>query len=182
MLRPPPTSATTWETISLPVRFENTMTGRVVEYATPEEIAPPHKVWGSREEKAVAEHEAAARRRLLDRLRRSKRWVPTDKPVTRKTLRQLEHERRERERRQIEAKLRAEYERQLEVELAKRSPVSEPAATSSEQPEPVEESVKQPRASTAQIRAWAKEQGLEVPARGSLPSDVVDAYHKAHAE
>src|SRR5690606_34809621 len=136
MLRPPPTSATTWE-ISLPVRFENTMTGRVVEYATPEEIAPPHKVWGSREEKAVAEHEAAARRRLLDRLRRSKRWVPTDKPVTRKTLRQLEHERRERERRQIEAKLRAEYERQLEVELAKRSPVSESAATSSEQPEPV---------------------------------------------
>jgi len=118
------------------------MTGRVVEYATPEEIAPPHKVWGSREEKAVAEHEAAARRRLLDRLRRSKRWVPTDKPVTRKTLRQLEHERRERERRQIEAKLRAEYERQLEVELAKRSPVSESAATSSEQPEPVEESVK----------------------------------------
>ena len=79
------------------------MTGRVVEYATPEEIAPPHRVWGSREEKAVAEHEAAARRRLLDRLRRSKRWVPTDKPVTRKTLRQLEHERRERERRQIEA-------------------------------------------------------------------------------
>src|SRR5690606_9892280 len=74
------------------------------------------------------------------------------------------------------------YERQLEVELAKRSPVSESAATSSEQPEPVEESVKQPRASTAQIRAWAKEQGLEVPARGSLPSDVVDAYHKAHAE
>ena len=30
--------------------------------------------------------------------------------------------------------------------------------------------------------ATAKEQGLEVPARGSLPSDVVDAYHKAHAE
>src|SRR5690606_40087245 len=55
MLRLPPTSATTWE-ISLPVRFENTMTGRVVEYATPEEIAPPHRVWGSREEKAVAEH------------------------------------------------------------------------------------------------------------------------------
>src|SRR5690606_30370955 len=87
-----------------------------------------------------------------------------------------------RERRQIEAKLRAEYERQLEVELAKRSPVSDPAATSSEQPEPVGESVKQPRASTAQIRAWATEQGLEAPARGSLPSDVVDAYHKAHAE
>src|SRR5690606_9132245 len=176
MLRPPPTSATTWETISLPVRFENTMTGRVVEYATPEEIAPPHKVWGSREEKAVAEHEAAARRRLLDRLRRSKRWVPTDKPVTRKTLRQLEHERRERERRQIEAELGAAYERQLEVELARRSAVSEPAAASSEQPKPGQEGVTQPRAAAAHIRACGQEQGLEVPARGSRPSDVVDAY------
>src|SRR5690606_28595400 len=132
--------------------------------------------------KAVAEHEAAARRRLLDRLRRSKRWVPTDKPVTRKTLRQLEHERRERERRQIEAKLRAEYERQLEMELAKRSPASESAAPSSEQPEPAEDSVKQPTSSYAQISAWAKVQGVEVPERGSLASDVVAAYHKAHAE
>src|SRR5690606_11755416 len=120
MLRLPPTSATTWETISLPVRFENTMTGRVVEYATPEEIAPPHRVWGSRDETAVAEREPDARRRLWDRLRRAMRWVATDTPATRKTLRQLEHERRERERRQREAKLRGEYERQLGMELAKR--------------------------------------------------------------
>lgn len=155
------------------------MTGRVVEYATPEEIAPPHKVWGSREEKAVAEHEAAARRRLLDRLRRSKRWVPTDKPVTRKTLRQLEHERREAERRRIEAQLRAEFEQRLEDEIAKRD-LQQPAATP--EPSAVETSTQErPRATTAEIRAWAREQGYEVPVRGSLPSDVVDAYHQAHA-
>lgn len=156
------------------------MTGRVVEYATPEEIAPPHKVWGSREEKAVAEHEAAARRRLLDRLRRSRRWRPTDRPVTRLTERQREHARREAERRKIEARLRAEFEQRLEDEIAKRD-LQHPAAAP--EPSAVETSTQErPRATTAEIRAWAREQGYEVPVRGSLPSDVVDAYHKAHAE
>lgn len=29
------------------------------------------------------------------------------------------------------------------------------------------------------VRAWAAEQGIEVPARGKLPQDVVDAYTAA---
>lgn len=164
----------------MPVRFENVMTGRVVEYATPEEIAPPERRYASKEDKAQAEYAANQRRRLLSRLIRSRRWRPTDKPVTRKTLRQLEHERREAERRRIEAQLRAEFEQRLEDEIAKRD-LQQPAATP--EPSAVETSTQErPRATTAEIRAWAREQGYEVPVRGSLPSDVVDAYHKAHAE
>ncbi|UNZ22193.1 Lsr2 family protein [Streptomyces sp. 891-h] len=30
------------------------------------------------------------------------------------------------------------------------------------------------------VRAWAAEQGLEVPARGKLPDSVVEAYQVAH--
>lgn len=32
------------------------------------------------------------------------------------------------------------------------------------------------------VRAWAKEQGLDVPARGKLSADVIDAYKAAHSE
>lgn len=35
------------------------------------------------------------------------------------------------------------------------------------------------KADTAEIRAWAKEQGYDVSDRGRIPGDVVDAYHKA---
>lgn len=34
----------------------------------------------------------------------------------------------------------------------------------------------------ADVRAWAKEAGVDVPARGKLPAEVVDAYKAAHAE
>ncbi|MFE7526298.1 Lsr2 family protein [Kitasatospora sp. NPDC057542] len=34
---------------------------------------------------------------------------------------------------------------------------------------------------TAKIRAWAKEQGLEVNDRGRVPSNVREAYEKANA-
>lgn len=33
---------------------------------------------------------------------------------------------------------------------------------------------------TARIREWAREQGMEVPERGTLPSSVRDAYRDAH--
>ena len=32
---------------------------------------------------------------------------------------------------------------------------------------------------TAEIRAWAKQQGYDVSDRGRIPADVIDAYHKA---
>ena len=35
-------------------------------------------------------------------------------------------------------------------------------------------------ASTAQIRAWAREQGQDVPARGRLSAEVIAAYEEAH--
>ncbi len=30
------------------------------------------------------------------------------------------------------------------------------------------------------VRAWAQEQGLDVPARGRVPASVVEAYRSAH--
>jgi hypothetical protein len=32
----------------------------------------------------------------------------------------------------------------------------------------------------AHIRAWAKDNGMEVPDRGRIPADVKDAYNQAH--
>jgi hypothetical protein len=37
-----------------------------------------------------------------------------------------------------------------------------------------------PEVTDAQIRSWASEHGLEVPARGRLRREVVDAYDAAH--
>lgn len=34
---------------------------------------------------------------------------------------------------------------------------------------------------TAQIRAWAREQGLPVNERGRIPGDIVEQYEAAHA-
>lgn len=34
----------------------------------------------------------------------------------------------------------------------------------------------------AAVRAWARENGLDVPARGTIPADVVDAYKAAHGD
>lgn len=34
--------------------------------------------------------------------------------------------------------------------------------------------------SARDIRAWAQEQGLDVPARGRVPAPVVEAYRAAH--
>lgn len=31
-----------------------------------------------------------------------------------------------------------------------------------------------------QVREWAKEQGIDVPARGRVPSDVLEKYNAAH--
>ncbi len=34
--------------------------------------------------------------------------------------------------------------------------------------------------SAKDVRAWAQEQGLDVPARGRVPASVLDAYSAAH--
>lgn len=149
------------------VRFENNHTGRVVEYSTPEEIAPKGRVYTSRDEKARVERDAKQRERLLNTLRKSSRWVVTDRPVERKTLRQRQEEEREALRREIEGQVRAEHERQLEVERAK---AAHSTVSSSEGP------------SAATVRAWARDNGVDVPAKGKLPETVVAAYKQAQAE
>lgn len=46
--------------------------------------------------------------------------------------------------------------------------------------EPVE-AVDETAPSAADIRAWAKSEGIYVPPRGALSADVTDAYREAHA-
>lgn len=38
-----------------------------------------------------------------------------------------------------------------------------------------------PAPTTREVRAWAKEQGIDVPARGRVPDSVFDAYQAAQA-
>jgi len=64
--------------------------------------------------------------------------------------------------------------------------VEEPVAPPEPEPEPeeepkpeevVEEEPSEEEApSDAEIRAWAKEEGIDVPARGKLAKDIVDLY------
>lgn len=49
------------------------------------------------------------------------------------------------------------------------APAAAPAAT--EAPPPAKD-----------VRAWARAEGLDVPARGPLPDDLVERYVAAHAE
>ena len=163
----------------MPVRFLNTHTGRVVQYSTPEEIAPKSRAYSSRDEKARAERDASHRERLLNTLRKSSRWETTDLPVERKTDRQRDSEAREALKREVEGQVRAEHERALEVERAK-------AAHTPAAPAPTPEAEDAPdgpaEPTAAQVRAWAKDQGLEVTPRGKVPDEVVAAYKQAQAE
>lgn len=158
----------------MPIRLENTHTGRVTEMALPEEIAPPDRTYPTKDAKAAAERDAGRQRRLLDTLRKSKRYRVTDKPVTLSTERQRTQARLEGERRRMEAELRAEYERELELEKAKLRREAGVQGDDSEQEDT-------PEPSAAQVRVWAKDNGHEVPARGTIPADVVAAYKAAHS-
>lgn len=160
------------------LRLKNRHTGRVVEYATPEEIAPPDKRYFGKQEKAEAEREAQRRKRLLDTLAKSKRWQGTQEPVTRTTEAQREHARREAERARIEGELRAEFQRDFQTELAK---AREEMRASHTGGDPAAEAEgKQP--TQAELRSWAREQGYEVPSRGRIPDHVTEAYRAAHTE
>lgn len=52
-------------------------------------------------------------------------------------------------------------------------PVSEPEPASEPEPEPASEPE---RPTNAEVRAWAKTQGIDVSARGPVPDDLVDQY------
>lgn len=58
------------------------------------------------------------------------------------------------------------------------------ADTAEPEPEPddgdEEETSEEPKA--AEVRAWAKAEGLDVPARGKVPPEVVEAFKAAHSE
>lgn len=61
-------------------------------------------------------------------------------------------------------------------------PVSDVTVDETPRPEPEPESGDVVVASTAQIRAWARDNGFDVPTRGRLPQDVTDAYKAAHKD
>ncbi|QBI56802.1 Lsr2 family DNA-binding protein [Streptomonospora litoralis] len=182
------------------VRFENVRTGRVVEYDEPEDIAPPDAVYPTSNAKAMARRDASRRERLLKAMRSSRRWRTTTKAITRRTELQREHERREEERRRIEAQVRAEYDQKLENERAKwerdhdasdrdkgttddggpQGPVGKSDAQSVGD-QPAKATPERAEPSQAEVRAWAKGQGYEnVPARGTLPEDIIAAYKAEH--
>lgn len=164
----------------MPVRFENLHTGRVVEYTTPEEIAPKNRTYASKDEEARAKRDAAQRERLLNTLRKSSRWSPTDREVERKTARQRANEEREALKRQLEGEVRAEHERALEVERAKAAHT--PASTPDPDKGKTSDDTPSEEPTAAQVRAWARENDVDVPAKGKLPEAVVAAYKQAAAE
>ena len=165
----------------MPVRLENTWSGRVVALAGPEEIDPPRGEYASKSAKARAARDASKQKRLLDTLAKSKRWRSTAREVTPVSTRQAQNTWMETERRRIEAQVRAELEQQVANDAARAeraagsvSPVQDDGAGEKPEGETAGPSV-------AAVRAWAKEAGYQVPARGKLPEDVVDAYKQAHS-
>lgn len=52
----------------------------------------------------------------------------------------------------------------------------------SSDPSPAELTGPAPKPSTAEVRKWAREQGLDVPARGPVPTDLIDGYIAATTE
>lgn len=53
---------------------------------------------------------------------------------------------------------------------------SEPQAD----PEPAPEPEPEPEPTVKEVRAWAREEDIKVPARGKIPDEVVAAYKRAH--
>ena len=71
-------------------------------------------------------------------------------------------------------------EEQAEPEQAEEASAEEPDA---EEPKPARRRRRAaaPQATTAEIRAWARENGHRVSDRGRMPAEVVAAYEAAHA-
>lgn len=163
----------------MPIRLENTWSGVVVSYDLPEDLAPPKASYAHKDAKAEAERLAGRRKRLLDTLAKSQRWKSTDKPVTQASDRQVHNSQKEKDRREIEAQLRVEYEQKLENERARLAAATPtPAPDPGEAPAPAADG----EPTVAQVRAWAKDQGLTVPPRGKLPDEVVAAFKQAKVE
>jgi len=64
-------------------------------------------------------------------------------------------------------------------------PDADPDGTKPEPPDvdadpPVTDPPAAPKPTAKAVRAWAKDEGIEVPARGPIPDDIVDRYQAAH--
>lgn len=57
----------------------------------------------------------------------------------------------------------------------------EPDPEPAPEPDPEPEPELDPEPSSATIRAWAKDQGIDVPTRGRVPADIVTAYTSAQS-
>jgi len=67
--------------------------------------------------------------------------------------------------------------------LAQSAPTAQLPPTSKAAPPPASPAAAQPAApgpSAAEVRAWARDNGIPVPARGKLGPDVWDAWRDAH--
>lgn len=56
----------------------------------------------------------------------------------------------------------------------------EPETTLSRQERTARERAARPLPPARVIRAWARQEGIDVPVRGTLPDDVLDAYSRTH--
>ncbi|GAA1766149.1 Lsr2 dimerization domain-containing protein [Streptomonospora arabica] len=66
------------------------------------------------------------------------------------------------------------------VEPEPEQPREEPAEQSAEAADEPASEEEAPEPSTREVRAWARENGMDVPSRGRVPDEVVAAYKRAH--
>lgn len=64
------------------------------------------------------------------------------------------------------------------TEAPKAPPAPEPSPPAQDEPKAQQPAEPAPK----DVRAWAAEQGIDVPARGKLPENVVQQYQAAHTE
>jgi hypothetical protein len=140
----------------MPLTYRNTRTGRTVKVPTPDEAAsdsPAPKRMRRIQEKRISALDSATR------------WERVEAPAPRAAA----------------PAPRAEPPAQPRQSAASGGPATQAVETPAEISAPTsDEPDAAPEPSLADVRAWAREQGIEVSTRGRLSEEVIDAYKAAH--
>lgn len=162
----------------MPLTYHNTRTGRTVKVPTPEEAAA----------KSSAPKRARRRQeKLLTALSESNRWVAVDgsgqaqRPAAHATGPDAGAQHGPDvtvSGRLAETREPVRHERTPAEDSGAEHPSAPGDAPTDTGPSTEPETAPEP--SIGDVRAWAKEQGIEVSARGRISEDVVEAYKAAH--